>query len=245
MAAEATAGTAGPDGAGGGVLSLLRRSRELQVILVVVIAANLASGGMGDVALPALAHASYGAAGYGALLACFAVGGIAGTLAAARTGGLRRPAIFASILFLIDATALALTPYLGGQAGAAAALFTAGAANGLANVTFLTVLQKWAPPALLGRVMSAIMLCAFGSYPLSVAISGVLVRHIGPSLFFPAAGGLVAVAILGGLTQREFREFGATGPREPKGAALPGLRSDEGATREGSASGAPGGERGR
>jgi hypothetical protein len=86
------------------------------------------------------------------------------------------------------------------------------------------------------------MLCAFGSFPLSVAISGILVRHIGPSLFFPVAAGLLAVAILGGLTQREFREFGATGPREPKGAALPGLRSDEGVTREGSASRASGGE---
>jgi RNA methyltransferase, TrmH family len=32
-------------------------------------------------------------------------------------------------------------------------------------------------------------------------------------------------------------------PREPKGAALPGLRSDEGATKEGGASRAPGGER--
>ena len=112
-----------------------------------------------------------------------------GTLAAARTGGLRRPAIFASTAFLVDATALALTPYLGGEAGAAAALFVMGATNGLGNVTFLTVLQKWTPPALLGRVMSALMLCAFGSFPLSVAISGVLVRHIGPSLFFPVAGG--------------------------------------------------------
>jgi MFS family permease len=69
----------------GGVLALLKRSRELQVILVVVIAANLASGGMGDVALPSLAHASFGAAGYGALLACFAIGGVVGTLGAART----------------------------------------------------------------------------------------------------------------------------------------------------------------
>ena len=121
----------------------------------------------------------------------------------------------------------------------------------------LSVRQPWAELILLGHkiiedvaVMSAIMLCAFGSYPLSVAISGVLVRHIGPSLFFPVAGGLVAAAILGGLTQREFREFGAKprepkgviGPCEPKGAALPGLRSDAGATREGSASRAPGGE---
>src|SRR6185437_16203085 len=38
----------------GGVLALLRSSRVLQVLLVVVIAANLAGGGMGEVALPAL-----------------------------------------------------------------------------------------------------------------------------------------------------------------------------------------------
>ena len=70
-------------------------------------------------------------------------------------------------------------------------------------------MQKWAPAALLGRLMGALMLCAFDSFPLSVAIAGLLVRHLGPALFFPIAGGLVAVAILYGLTQREFREFGA------------------------------------
>jgi hypothetical protein len=221
--AAAEAGTGGADGPG--VLAFLRKSRALQVLLVVVIAANLAGGGVDGVALPSLAHQAFGAAGYGALLACMAAGSVLGTLAAARTGGLRRPAIFASAVFMVEATALALTPYLGGEAGAAAALFVMGAGNGLGNVTFLTVMQKWAPPALLGRVMSAVMLCAFGSFPLSVAVSGVLVRHIGPTLFFPVAGGLVAVAILGGLTQREFREFGASGEEEP--AAETTLRSAE------------------
>jgi len=203
--AEGTAGA----GRGDGVLALLRRSRALQVILLVVIAANLAGGGMGDVALPSLAHARYGAAGYGALLACLAAGGVAGTLAAARTGRLRSPVRFASAVFLGQATATALIPYLGGEAGAAAALCAAGVCQGLGNVTTLTVLQKWVPPGLLGRVMGTLMLCAFGSFPLSVAVSGVLVRHLGPTPFFPVAGGLIAAAILGGLTQREFREFGA------------------------------------
>jgi MFS family permease len=213
---------AAPEDGADGVLAFLRRSRALQVILVVVVAANLAGGGMDGVALPSLAHARFGAAGYGALLACFAAGSVLGTLGAARTGGLRRPVIFASIVFLVDATALALTPYLGGEAGAAAALFTAGAANGLGNVTFLTVAQKWIPPALLGRVMGAVMLCAFGSYPLSVAVSGVLVHHLGPTVFFPIAGGLVAAAILWGLTQREFREFGAKAVRQERPEASGG-----------------------
>jgi len=207
-AAEAAADRAEP-AEPGGVLALLRRSRAFQVILVVVIAANLASGGMSDVALPALAHATFGAAGYGALLACFAVGGIAGTLGAARTGGLRAPVIFASAVFLAEAVAIALVPYAGGEPGAAALLCVVGACNGLGNVTFLTVMQKWVSPGLLGRVMGMLMLCAFGSFPLSVAVSGVLVRHLGPVPFFPVAGGLVAVAIGFGLTQREFRTFGA------------------------------------
>ena len=225
-AASEPTGASEPTEAGGktggdGVLALLRRSRVLQVLLVVVIAANLASGGMGDVALPSLAHDRFGAAGYGALLACLAAGGVIGTLAAARTGGLRTPAIFATAMFLVDGTALALTPYLGGEAGAAAALFVMGATNGLGNVIFLTLMQKWAPPALLGRIMSAVFLCAFGSFPLSVVIAGVLVRHLGPALFFPVAGALVVVTMLGGLTQREFREFGAAGSGSDAGAPGP------------------------
>jgi predicted MFS family arabinose efflux permease len=206
-----------------GVLTLLRQSRFLQVLLVVLIAANLANGGMDGVALPALAHARFGAAGYGALLACFAAGALAGTLGATRTGGLRTPAVFASALFLIEAVAISLTPYLGGEAGAAAAMFASGACNGLANVVFLTVAQKWVSPGMLGRVMGVMMLCAFGTYPLSAAVAGVLVRHLGPALFFPVAGGLVAAAILFGLTWREFREFGSVqavqAASEPKAAS--------------------------
>jgi MFS family permease len=206
-------------GSEGGVLALLRRSRLLQVLLVVVVMANLAGGGMSEVALPSLAHARFGPGGYGALLACFAAGGVIGTLAAARTGGLRTPAIFASMVFLVEGAAIALTPYLGGEAGAAAALFVVGGTNGLGNVTFLTVLQKWAPPAMLGRIMSAIMLCALGSFPLSVVITGVLVRHLGPVLFFPVAGVLLVITMLGALTQREFRAFGAAG--DPGDASAP------------------------
>jgi len=146
-----------------------------------------------------------------------ALGGLIGTLAAARTGGLKAPVMFASAMFLIEAAGIGLIPYLGGEAGAAAALFVVGACNGLGNVTWLTVLQKSVPPGLLGRVMGTLMLCSFGSFPLSVAVSGILVHHFGPTPFFPVAGGLVAVAILGGLTQREFRMFGA---REVPQAAI-------------------------
>jgi hypothetical protein len=122
-------------------------------------------------------------------------------------------------VFLPEAAAICLVPYLGGEAGAAVLLLVTGVCNGLGNVIFLTVLQRWVPPALLGRVMGVLMFCAFGTFPLSVAVTGVLVHHLGPALFFPVAGGLIAVAILSGLTQRDFRVFGAREDNSGQAAA--------------------------
>jgi predicted MFS family arabinose efflux permease len=197
-----------------GVWSLLRQSRLLKVVIVVVIAANLAFGGTFEVALPALAHARFGAGGYGALIACLGAGAVIGTLASARGGNADRPALVASGGFLVEAVAVAFIPFLGGLPGAAAATFALGACNGFGNVVFLTLVQRWAPPRLLGRVMSVIMLAGLGSFPLSVAVSGVLVHRLGPSPFFPVAAATVAIAVLGAISQREFRDFGSVEPPE-------------------------------
>jgi MFS family permease len=209
-------GTAEP--AGQGVWSLLRRARALQVIVVVVVAANLASGGTFEVALPALAHARFGAGGYGALIASLGTGALIGTLAAARGGNSARPALVAGGALLVQALAVAFIPFLGGLAGAAAATFVMGACNGFGNTVFLTVIQRWAPPHLLGRVMSLVMLAGMGSFPLSVAVSGVLVHHLGPSPFFPVGAATVAIAILGAMSQRAFRDLGSA---RPPAAAVP------------------------
>jgi MFS family permease len=153
-------------------------------------------------------HAHWGAAGYGALLACIAAGAVIGTLIAARTGRLQNPATLASASFVVESGVIALVPYLGGEAGAAAALLVLGVCNGLGNVLFFTMAQRSIPRAILGRVMSLIILCSFGTFPLSVAVAGLLVHHIGTTPFFPIAGVFLAVAVLGGNTQREFRAFG-------------------------------------
>lgn len=206
-----------------GVLALLRKSRVLQLLVVAIFTANLATGGMGGVALPSLAHARYGADGYGALLACSAGGIIIGTLAAARSASLRRPAIVASVVFLVMAAALSVVPFLGGLLGAAAALTVFGACSGLGNVIIITKLQMWAPPSLLGRLTGVLLVCVMGTFPLSVAVTGLLVRHIGPSPVFPIAGAPIALIILWGLTQREWRDFGTPGTsldqRDPVTAA--------------------------
>jgi predicted MFS family arabinose efflux permease len=205
-----------------GALMVLRRWRALQVIIVVVIAANLAGGGMGEVALPSLAQEHWGAAGYGALLACSAAGAFIGTLGATRTAHVAVPAILVSALFLIYGLVTALIPFAGGEAGAAAALFIGGVTSGMGNVVAITMVQRSIPPAITGQITGVVILCAFGTFPLSVAMTGLLVRHVGPAPFFPLAGALVAAAMLFGLSRPEFRVFGSPGPAgsaRPAGSA--------------------------
>ena len=85
-----------------GAWQLVRHERLLQVLLLIVLVANLGSGGLVGVAFPALARGPFDLAadGYGGLLACGAPGGLIGVLAAAHFDPGRRPAIRASWLFL-------------------------------------------------------------------------------------------------------------------------------------------------
>ncbi|HEY1642366.1 MAG TPA: MFS transporter [Streptosporangiaceae bacterium] len=224
-ARPAPADPAGPSGLGAlggqaGFWALLRHARLLRVIVVVTVAANFAFGGTFEVALPALAHARFGASGYGAMIACLGAGAVLGTLAAARATGLRRPMLVASALFVADGLTAAVIPF-GGIAGAAAACFVFGIANGLGNVLTLTLIQRWAPPQLLGRVMSIVMLASIGMFPVSVLIAGLLVRHVGTTPFFPIAGGILILAVLGALTQREYRTLGASPGLDPAAGAAP------------------------
>jgi len=102
--------------------------------------------------------------GYGALIACLGAGAVTGTLAATLSTKAARPAVLACACYLIEAVAIAFVPFLGGLAGAAVATFVLGGCNGLGNVIFLTLVQRWAPPRLLGRVMSVVMLAGLGSF---------------------------------------------------------------------------------
>ena len=44
---------------------------------------------------------------------------------------------------------------------------------------------------------------------LSVALAAILVHHLGPAPYFPIAGVIVSLAFLGGLSQKEYRDFGS------------------------------------
>ncbi len=194
---------------GPGLWEILRSSPFLQILLVVSIMANFASGGTFEVAMPALAHALYGASGYGALVACFAFGALGGTLGAARMSSFPKPVIAALTGFIIESVAISLIPFLGGLPGAATALTIAGLCNGFGNIVMVTLLQQWAPAQSIGRIMSLLLLASFGTFPISVVLAGVLVRHLHAAPFFPIAGIMLGVVILFAFSRRDMRNFGA------------------------------------
>ena len=187
---------------------LLRRSRLLRIILAVAVAANVTAGGTFAVAMPALAHARYGASGYGTLLASFGAGAVIGTLVGSRMGALRRPPIVACTGFVVEGAALCLLPLAGGLTGAASTLMVAGVCNGFGNIVLFTLIQQRAPAQSLGRVMSLLMVAGAGSFPVSVGMAGLLVRHLHATAFFPMAGVALGLAVLAALSRREMREFG-------------------------------------
>jgi MFS family permease len=191
------------------IWTLLARERVLQLILAVLVGANFAVTASFEVALPVLSHARFGPSGYGAIMACFGAASVVGTLTAARASGLSKPAVVSASVFLIAALAVASVPAAKGLPGAATAMCVFGLVAGFGNVIFVTLIQRWAPPAMLGRVMGVVMLGSLGSFPIATAIAGMLARHLGPSPVFVISGTLLALAILAGLTQDKFRAFGA------------------------------------
>lgn len=202
--------SAGDETKSPGVWRLLRHERILQLVLLIVLVANLGSGSL-EVAFPVLARGPFqlGADGYGALMACSAAGGLIGVLVAAHVGAGRRPAIRAAWLTLAANAFCAAVPYLGGPIGAGVWLLLEAGVNTVGNMMFVTLLQRWAPAASIGRAMGIILMASVGAYPISTALAGVLVPELGPAPFYPLTALVCALAILAALTQTQFRNLGA------------------------------------
>ena len=221
---EAPPAAAGPAPTGAATLRrLLRREAVLWVILVVTVVANLGSGGVGEVALPAFAHGLLhaGAGGYAALVAAFGGGALLGTLLAGQIRRPRRPGTLGGLVFLVTAVLMAAVPFAGGLVSACVVVAAFGAANGFGNVLMMTAMQAWAPAEVLGRLMGVLMLAGFGVFPLSVLLAGAVTHALGPAAFFPIAAVPLGVAMLGALALRRWREWepGTASPAEPLPAA--------------------------
>jgi predicted MFS family arabinose efflux permease len=176
-------------------LRWLAGHRVLRVVAVVAaVMAFVDTAALAILVLYAREILGVGEVGFGLLLGIAGVGGITGSLLSGRIarGPRSRPVILTSValpaaaqLGLAAATAFAM---------AAAALFVASLAYGLWGVVSLTLRQRLAPDALLGRAGAGHRLLALGFSALGALFGGFVARAYGLRATY-LVGALVLVAV--------------------------------------------------
>ncbi|HEX3589150.1 MAG TPA: MFS transporter [Pseudonocardiaceae bacterium] len=189
------------------VRQVVRHGHLLHVFLVVGLIGNLVFAGTSEVALPTLAHRDFGASGYSALLVGLAVGMIVGALIAPRFTRMERPVPVIGALGIVMAVSMASTPFLGGVVGATAAMVVFAIGNSWSGIMVMTMLQTWTPRYLLGRIMSVLMLALTGTFPVSVAVTGLAIGRFGVNGFFVVAGVMIFVGITAAVLSPPFRRY--------------------------------------
>ena len=197
--------------------AFLRSQPVVILIMAINVAANLGSAGTSEVALPLFArqHLHSGAGGYGVLIAGFGIGALAGSLAATRLGSVRRPAVVAGLIFLVQVPLVVCVPLAPSLAVAVTMLALWGSLNMCANVTTQTAFQRWAPPALIGRLSGLLLVTSYGMFPVSVVLAGFVVHRFGPGVFFEIAAVSLGGTLVWALSSQSFRDFGKRADPEP------------------------------
>ena len=178
-------------------LRFLFGHRLLRAAVLLVSASNLAfMAGEAVLVLFASDELGLGSRGYGLLLAAVAVGGLPGSLLAARVGQRVPPGrvIVGGVLagaVVMAGFGFATDPWL---AGAFYAL--TGAVWGVWNVTLLSLRQSIVPDRLMGRVVGAIRLIGFGSIPVGALLGGLVARSLGLRAPFLLGAAVLALAAL-------------------------------------------------
>lgn len=196
-------------------VSWLAREPDLRVVAIVVAVIGLVSAGATAVlVLYALEVVNVGSRGFGVIVAVGAVGGVCGGLGAAvltrRLGRAR-----AMTLALATAGAALTGMALVSNAVAAAALLALGSGAMVAwNVVTTTLRQSLTPDHLLGRVLAAYRVLAWGSMALGAALGGLVARTAGLRVPFLLAG--VVLLVLAIATSGRFARTPGTVSRTPE-----------------------------
>ena len=193
-----------------GFVRFLAVSRIVQLTLLIVLFSNLAFDAMAEVALPVFSrdYLGTGAQGFGVMLSAFGAGAVVGGLLTDALFRVPRRGLIALGLGVVQGTALALVPLVGGAlAGASVLLAASGLTIGVLNAFYMTHLQQRVPPQMLGRTMGALTMATFGAQPVSVLAAGLVLGATGPGVIFVTAGLLIAVGYLLAVPSSEFRNL--------------------------------------
>lgn len=187
-------------------ITAVRNDVPLRTLMLLVAMLNICTSGPVAIGLPYLAKTRFGSpAAYATLISAVAAGGLLGALLAGIWRTRRR-----GLLLLMACVVLGICF---GSIGLlnqvwliAAVLLLMGVSAGLTNVQIVSWIQQRVAPTVRGRVMSVVMLAAFGLFPLSLAASGFLVAWSLKGTFLLAGAALVMITGVGAC-QRQVREI--------------------------------------
>lgn len=186
------------------------RTPWIWVTLVVVgTIGNCVSWGPLPVLVPLLVEQELGegARALGFVFAGYGLGGLAGTVFAG-TKSMRFdsvvPAYLGWGLGTFAIAGLAIAP---SSLAAAALMGVVGFTGQIAEVTWATLLQKFVPAHLLGRVVSTDWLVSLSLQPLGVALAVPVATAVGIPAAFAGGAALAAIAMAAGLVWKPVREI--------------------------------------
>lgn len=152
----------------------------LRMMFIMIALANLCFTGPLLVGIPFLADTRFagGAAAYGIIISGYAGGNLLGIIL---SGVLPKPKksmirFLMVVMFAAFGFGIAAMSWISATWLATANLFVLGILNGYISILLITGLQRSTPKALLGRLMSMILLANMSMMPISQALSGVALR---------------------------------------------------------------------
>jgi MFS family permease len=177
-------------------------------LLGLLAAVNLLLIGPLMVGIPVLAQTRFaeGATAFGVLMSAYGVGNLAGMVAA---GTLPRlpSSLFSGLIvvfFVGFGLVIASLAFISSVWIGAAFLAVLGIGDGYVAVTLMTTVQRVTPKAMLGRVMSLVMLAMLGVQPVSTAVAGAVIGLGAQALFVGCGAGVLVVAVVAWMFRRSW-----------------------------------------
>jgi MFS family permease len=223
-------------------LGYLWADRPLRMAVLLVAAVNFLVIGPLLVGIPVLAdqRLPQGAVAFGLLMSAYSGGNLVGFVLAGslpRIGGAAMRALLVGLLAAFGVVVGALG-FLGSTWVDFGLLLVLGVGNGYVAILLFTWVQTRTPKAMLGRMMSILLLTNTGLAPVSQALSGAVAKW-DLTLLFVAAGALELLVALGAAFRPELRAFSESlvGDSAPAPTPAP---AEAAAPADAAAAGAPG-----
>ena len=186
------------------------RDPALRTLIILAAALNFSFTGPISIGLPWLAANRFGAgsAGFGIMISGFGAGALIGAVLAGSIKPFRHwGAMLLGIAALLG-VGLGLIGVAPDVPIVTGLMFAMGLGVGFINVNVITWIQQRTDTAILGRVMSFLMLGSQGLAPFSLVVTGVLI-DAQPTFVFVVAGVLILVAVGLGMVWRADRLLSA------------------------------------